>query len=149
MLLWARYSFSNMLLLACWQAIIFCVHARWPFILVSHWNLNSYNILPDPELSAPPALSLHLLCSSCPLGPLAFSYLLQLPDLFVLPHGTVCSFYLELLILFFMQLVAFYPSDQSSYILSSQRTFLTTPYQSGITCLREPWLFTYQAVSTD
>ena len=45
-----------------------------------------------------------------------FPYLLQHPDLFVLPCGTVCSFYLELLILFFMQLIAFYPSDLSSYI---------------------------------
>ena len=70
MLLWARYSFSNTLLLACRQAIIFCVHARWPFILVSHWSLHSYNILPDPELSAPPALSLPSLffLSSGPSG---------------------------------------------------------------------------------
>ena len=39
------------------------------------------------RLSAHPALSLHLLCSFCPLGPLAFSYLLQHPDLFVSLHS--------------------------------------------------------------
>lgn len=146
LLLWARYLFSNMLLLACRQAIIFCVHSCWPFILVSRWNLASYNLLPDLELSAPPALSLHLLCSFCPLGLLAFF----LPPPISWPF--CLTMWHSLLLLSRTSHSVLYAADCFLSFRSElihPRGLSWPPHRSGITCLQEPWPFTYQAVSTD
>lgn len=105
----------------CFSEFWTCYNILYTYVehlLVSHQNSNiqgpyssaSGTVCPSSSSSSPLCL--------CPLGP--GHLLLPHAKLFILPLGTVCSFYLELPILFSVQVIPFHPSGQGSHLLSSQ-----------------------------